>query len=381
MRALTLVQGSLFAVFVLGVAAAALSRIVPFHLPAGADWFDGKVAKAFESHYDERFPGRTLGTNIWAAIDYLLFDEGRPGVVVGRDDWLYTDEEFKTYPDAEASVATHLALIPWVRDELARHGTQLVVALVPSKARIYPEHIGARRPATLHDGLYDRARSALLDAGIAAPDLARALDACKRERASGPGVFLRTDTHWTPAGAQCAALALRAATPVAALPGHGHSRAAAYRTRVERVAPHRGDLFSFLPLDPYFSALLPPAEEIEVRRTELASATDVDGLLGDAAAPQVVLVGTSYSADARWNLTGALQEALQGDVVNYAQVGKGPFEPMLDYLLNSDAVPAAPRLLVWEIPERYLPIAQDLRVERNTPTPAPCPRDGDQEAL
>lgn len=364
MRTLTIVQGSLFAALVLVIAAAAAGRAVPFRLPDNADWLDGRLARAFESHYDARFPGRTLGTNVWAAIDYLLFDEGRPGVVVGRDGWLYTDEEFKTYADAEATVTTHLALIPWVRDELARRGTRLVVALVPSKARVYPEHLGQRRPAALHEGLYGQAQAALRSAGVPAPDLARALGECKRARPA----FLRTDTHWTPDGARCAAQAVRAAA------GRPPADGGPYRTRVGAVQEHRGDLLRFLPLEPYFARLLPPPDRIQVPRTERADAAAAgDALLGDAPPPGVVLVGTSYSADARWNLTGALQEALQEDVVNFAAEGKGPFEPMLSYLLDSEALPVAPRLLVWEIPERYLPLAQDLRVERQVPgTVAAC---------
>jgi alginate O-acetyltransferase complex protein AlgJ len=369
MRALTIVQSSLFAMLVLGIAAAGVVRVVPFDLPAGADVIDGRLAKAFETHYDARFPARTLGTNVWAAIDYVLFDEGRPGVVVGRDGWLYTDEEFKTYADAEVTIATHLALIPWVREELARQGTELVVALVPSKARIYPEHLGARRPAALHEGLYARARHALEQAGIAAPDLAQALTECKRSEPA----FLRTDTHWTPAGARCVAQAVRAGarTP----PG-----AVAYETRIGPATEHRGDLLSFLPLDPYFSSLLPKPELVEVSHTERVAESGGDGLFDDSAAPEAVLVGTSYSADARWNLTGALQEALQQDVVNYAAKGQGPFVPMLDYLLNSSSLPRAPRLLVWEIPERYLPMAQDLRVARDAP-PAACPSDSADQTL
>lgn len=367
MRTLTIVQGSLFAAMVLGVAAAAAGRVMPFRVPDNAEWLDGRAAKAFESHYDDRFPGRTLGTNLWAAIDYVLFDEGRPGVVVGREGWLYTDEEFKVYPEADATIATHLALIPWVREELARQGTELVVALLPSKARVYPEYLGSRQPAALHRDLHGRAQEALRDAGIAAPDLARALTDCKRD---GP-TFLRTDTHWTPDGARCAAQALRAAAGLPPL------EANAFRTQVTSVQEHRGDLVRFLPLDPYFARLLPQPDRIEVRRTERAdAAAGADALLGEAPPPRVVLVGTSYSADARWNLTGALQEALQEDVVNFAAEGKGPFEPMLAYLLHSDQLPTPPKLVIWEIPERYLPMAQDLRVQRTAAAPACEPAAG-----
>ena len=368
MRPLILLQSGLFAGLVLVVAAAAGSRAVPFDLPANADWVNGRLAKAFESHYDESFPAKTLGTNVWAAIDYLLFHEGRPGVVVGERGWLYTEEELQTYPDAEATVATHLALIPWVRDELARRGTRLVVALVPAKARIYPEYLGGHQPAAVHEGLYTRALGALREAGIVAPDLSRALAECKRDEP----VFLRTDTHWTPAGARCAAQTVQAATPARYV---ARGRKGTYRTRVAPAAPYRGDLTRYLPLDPYFAALLPPAEPLAQPHTELADASgSASGLLADRAPPPLALIGTSYSADERWNLTGALQEAFQQDVANYAMEGKGPFEPMLDYLLNSRDLPAAPRLVVWELPERYLPMADDLRVVRHAPAACAAPR-------
>lgn len=366
MRPLTLLQSGLFAGLVLAVAAAAGSRAVPFDLPDHTDWMDGRLAKAFEAHYDDSFPAKTFGTNLWAAIDYLLFHEGRPGVVVGDQGWLYTGEEFQTYPGADTTVATHLSLIPWVRDELARQGTRLVVALVPAKARIYPEYLAGHRPAAVHEALYTRALGALRESGIVAPDLARALEDCKRVAPA----FLRTDTHWTPTGARCAAQAVQAATPARYV---ARGRKGSYRTQVAAAQPYRGDLARYLPLDPYFRRLLPPPEPLAVPRTELAAASaGAAGLLGDASAPSIVLIGTSYSADERWNLGGALQEAFEQDVVNYAMKGKGPFEPMLDYLLNSRDLPSPPRLVIWELPERYLPMAQDLRVVRHAPCPAPA---------
>jgi len=83
-------------------------------------------------------------------------------------------------------------------------------------------------------------------------------------------------------------------------------------------------------------------------------------LLGDAETPEVALVGTSYSAQPRWNFHGALQEALQQDVGNYAKEGLGPFAPMFEYLKSADFAQAPPRLVVWEIPERYLVTHQKL---------------------
>lgn len=322
---------------------------------AGAGWWNGAFAREFESHYDAVFPVRTLGINTWAAISYLLFREGKPGVVVGRDGWLYTAEEFTVAADAEAQVDAHLAQIGQVRERLAARGTGLLIALVPAKARVYPEHVGTRRPAPLHGALYARALAAARAADIPAPDLLAELGQCK----AGGAVFLRTDTHWTPAGARCVAAALARQAGAAGLGTRGER--IAYRTTAAAAVPHRGDLLKFLPLDPWFEGLLPPSDTLAPARTESPAAAGPGSgpgqeLLGEAPAPEVVLVGTSYSANPLWNFTGALQEAFGEDVVSYATPAHGPFLPMHEYLDSADFRARPPRLVIWEMPERYLPM-------------------------
>ncbi|MGA4816040.1 alginate O-acetyltransferase AlgX-related protein [Pseudomonas aeruginosa] len=67
-----------------------------------------------EAHYDKEFPIKRLGTNLWAALDYTLFHEGRPGVVIGKDGWLFTDEEFKPAPSGQ-QLEDNWALVRGVR--------------------------------------------------------------------------------------------------------------------------------------------------------------------------------------------------------------------------------------------------------------------------
>ena len=74
----------------------------------------------------------------------------------------------------------------------------------------------------------------------------------------------------------------------------------------------------------------------------------------------MALVGTSYSAGEAWDFAGALREALGADVLQAAQEGEGPFEPMSDYLEDDAFLQTPPRLVVWEIPERYLPVEDTL---------------------
>jgi alginate O-acetyltransferase complex protein AlgJ len=357
MRTYHFVTSFLFGAVILLLAGAAIVRAVPYDVPDGTPVVDGSLTRDFESHYDEVFPVKTFGTNLWGAIQYTLFGEGRAGVVVGRQGWLYTREEFSVAADAERQVGAHLDLIAEVQRRLQAQGTQLTVALLPAKVRLYPEYLPAVRPAALHRDRYLRARHGLQRRGVRAPDLLGPMARCKSQDA----VFLRTDTHWTPDGAACIAQALAASGALPVADG------AAYRTEIADTRLHRGDLMQFLPLAPYFTALLPQPDVLVVRSTQSASAD----LFGDAPVPSVALVGTSYSADARWNFDGALRDSLGQDVLNLAQVGQGPFQPMRAYLDQPLGAGPAPAHLIWEIPERYLAAATDPRGKDADPQAPP----------
>ena len=141
-------------------------------------------------------------------------------------------------------------------------------------------------------------------------------------------MFLRTDTHWSPLGAETVAQRLGAEireTHLLDVPAQN------FVTRVGEERTHKGDLLSFLPLDPLFDELLPRPEQLQQRTTEAAPALPGgqqsgagDDLFGDSQQPRLALVGTSYSASPRWNFEGALKQALSADLINYAKEGKGP---------------------------------------------------------
>ncbi|UVL90197.1 alginate O-acetyltransferase [Pseudomonas sichuanensis] len=316
---------------------------------------DGKLAKAAETHYDEQFPIKRIGTNLWAALDFKLFNEGRPGVVLGRDQWLFSDEEFKPAVDAQQQMQDNLALVRGIRDTLQRQGVQLVLAIVPAKARLYAEYLGKETPASLHDDLFNQFHAQVRQANVFAPDLLAPLEQAK---ARGQ-VFLRTDTHWTPLGAEVVAQSLaEAVNRQGLLSGEPQ----AYITEAGASAPYKGDLTNFLPLDPLFSNLLPTPDTLQQRKTQPVQAegeSGDDALFDDSQIP-VALVGTSYSANPHWNFLGALQQALRSDVANYAEDGHGPLLPMLKYLQSDAFKNAPPQVVVWEFPERYLPMKNDL---------------------
>lgn len=327
--------------------------VLSYQAPNQFSVLDGNLAKTFESHYDKQFPIKQIGTNVWAALDYVLFNEGRPGVVIGKHDWLYSDEEFNPVADGQQHQRDNLALIQGVREQLAQRNVLLLLAIVPSKSRLYPEHVGDNRISSQREDLYQRFHREVRSADIAAPDLLATLQA---EKNSGQ-LFLRTDTHWTPLGADLVARQL-SETVNRSLALNGEPQE--FVTEATKQKPLLGDLTSFLPLAPLFEQLMPEPDQLQQYQTSAADAAGgTDALFADSDIP-VALVGTSYSANPNWNFAGALRQHLQRDLSNHAEDGQGPIVPMLKYLKSDELANATPQLVIWEFPERYLPMANDL---------------------
>lgn len=317
--------------------------------PPDEPLLDGSWASAFQAEFDRQSLLFTPATNLWGVIEYTLFRQGRSGVLVGEDDWLYSREEF-VYPAREADAAQNLAAnlseVARLDAKLHGQGVELVVALLPAKARIYPEHLGRYRLPAGPLGRYREALTGWRERGVTAVGLERPLLAAKVEG----DVFLRTDTHWTPFGAAVAAAAVAEAVE------RRHSfpwlHDASFETRREEEVALRGDLAQFLPLGPLYETVGPPDDRLRLISTE--STTSAGNDLFAAVEIPVVLIGTSYSEDDRWNFAGALRQSLGSDVLVAAERGRGPYAPMIEYLESEAFRSSPPEMVLWEIPERYL---------------------------
>ena len=314
-----------------------------------ADPITGELTSRYQAGYEGGLFIRGPSTHLWALFRWALFREGRPGVVVGSDGWLFTREEFLFYEDEAQQTEHGLDYITAVRDTLSESGIELVVALVPAKARIHEERLGRLRLPSYTRDRYESFRSLLADRGIRAPDLARALATLDAEEEA----FLRTDTHWTPTGASAAARAL--AGDIASVLDRTSAPRASYARRRGETVAHEGDLLTFIPLGPFQERFGPRPDRLATVTTEAISEPEL-GLFDEVEIP-VALVGTSYSAGGVWDFAGALQSEIEADVINVAVSGEGPFVPMRDYLASETIRETTPRVVVWEIPERYLPVS------------------------
>ena len=306
-----------------------------------ADLRDGSWARAYQAALDQASPLRPAAVALWNAIDLALFRQAPEGVVLGADGWLFTAEEYALPPDPDALRATAVARVQAVDQRLAADGVRLVVTLVPAKAAL----VDAGQPPLPRAAAerYDRLLATLRGAGVEAVDLRPALSAM------GDDAWLRTDTHWTPAGALAAANAL--ATSLRALLPDLAGDAPARLESLGRE-PHHGDLLALLELGPLATWVAPDPDPLE--RMRLVRPPPAGGDLFAPVALPLAVVGTSYAADARWRLSDRLEVALGVEVLDAAAIGDGPFGPMEAYLEGPAYREAHPRAVVWEIPERYL---------------------------
>ncbi len=308
--------------------------------PAAGAVFNGAWSQLFEKNFGEVIPLFAPARDTWGRIEYALFRQGRAGVVVGEDGWLFTSEEFSCPADSEETFAAHMKFVGETADTLRQQGSEIVIALIPAKARVFEEKTGALSWPSCRRDVYDRARAAFKAAGIAYASPLAAL------QAGGAETFLRTDTHWSPAGAARTAEIVADTVKTIKMP----LPAAAFDVKTGAAEPHRGDLLRYLPgvaEDGIASDRLATPESV-------SPAQRSDDLFGDSTAPAAALIGTSYSADPSWGFEAALKKSLGADVINLADEGLGPFSVMKNYLDKKPLTAHPPLLVIWEIPERYL---------------------------
>jgi len=326
-------------------------QLADFERPKQQQILNGEITRSLEKYIDDQNVLKTFATNLWAAIGYKLFKEGRKGVVIGTSGWLFTNEEMDPVADANAIYQANLIAMTHMRDTLKAHGVELVVAIIPAKTRLYRQYLPPeRQPSNIHQALYERIHRDLRNAQIKAPSLLEPMMKANRQHP----VFLSTDTHWTPWGAESVAKALSDFIKEQSLAAVDTKT---FSTEVIEKKPHQGDLLNYLPLSPWFDFMSSFADTIEVKKTTEQTRDDLshteEALFADTSI-EVILVGSSYSANPLWHFAGSLTQNLGTDLLNIAQEGQGPLRPIQEYLQSDEFKNNPPKLVIWEFPERYL---------------------------
>lgn len=312
----------------------------------------GRTSLALEKQLNAKLPMREsliAGAN---GLRYLLLRGANSDVRVGRDGWLFLSEEMQPHPNAAANMAKRIDLMRQISDHLAADGVTLLVLLVPDKFRLYPQHAywAAYDPAR-----YPQALALLAQHKIAYVDPLPAL-----QQAAEQAVYYHSDTHWNQRGAEIVAqqVAQQVKQMTQTKPGLQWD-ASQFSTNPAGAEHERaGDLLRLMGLEHAPNWLRPPPDREMTLKTEQTSAKAAGGLLDDNSVP-VVLAGTSYSL--RANFHGFLQQALHAEILNSAQDGGGFLQSISAYLADQAYQSAKPKLLIWELPERFL--TQSLKAE------------------
>jgi alginate O-acetyltransferase complex protein AlgJ len=274
-----------------------------------------------------------------------------PGIV-GKNDWLFYRYELSDAVDTAATDSS-LDLIQRFNKVLAANGVSMAVTLVPLKMRIYSEYLPDNVKVNAYmAGNYERMNKVLQAAQVNVIDL-NTVFLNSPKRSSDTPLFFRLDTHWAPAGSMLAAETIKTGIDgnaalkkvLAATPEEGFKLALGKR----KVNSKSRDLVDQLPKDaPTF------APEQFVPFSVSRAQPPKEDLLGNREPLGITLVGSSYS-HAWTGFPDALRYTLQRDMLSIS-VGadQGSWVGMEGYLRDDAFQNQAPKMVIWEMPERDL---------------------------
>jgi alginate O-acetyltransferase complex protein AlgJ len=270
--------------------------------------------------------------------------------IVGQNDWLYYRYDF-TDASEQPAVDKSVRLFSALSGLLEANGTQMVLAVVPAKVRVYPQHLPTDRALTpFLAAHYGTSLAALRGAGVDAVDLEQPFLA-HAAKPDAELLFMRLDSHWSQSGALLAAetiAAHAAAQPdVQAVAGALPARAYTLQWNPTPQTLPLGDLTGILPPGT-------PTYAPEQARVFTVTAPAGGDLLAENATPGIALMGSSFSG-AWTGFPDALRYALQRDVASVSVAADRGHWVGLELFLRDDGFQMqAPKLLVVEIPERGL---------------------------
>jgi alginate O-acetyltransferase complex protein AlgJ len=308
------------------------------------DFREGRTTGGLEKQLDHKLPARAALISVANSVRFVLTSGGGEQVRVGKNGWLFLTDELRYESGGTAHLRARAELFGATAHALDRQGVKLVVALVPDKARLYSHQLANGFYPDYNLSRYQDALTRLRSSGVLTVDLLKPLTLAALEG----DVYYRSDTHWNQTGAEVAAKEVALAISKLGL----ELEKTAFNTTSNGAETERtGDLIHMMGLDETPKALRPRPDIETPVITRQSSADSAAGLFGEVVVP-IVLTGTSYSL--RGNFHGFLQQALSVKVLNTAKDGGGLLQAGASYLTDNAFQSAKPKILVWEVPERFL---------------------------
>jgi alginate O-acetyltransferase complex protein AlgJ len=260
----------------------------------------------------------------------------------GCGDWLLLADELMLHSDRTANFSRHVAIVEQVAGFLKARNIALLVVPVPDKSRVEAAQLcTVKRPAAFGSRFTDFETS-LRGAGLTVVDLLQPMAALDGER------YYRTDTHWNERGARLAADTIAGLLRQDRL---APDQKAEFRVTTDHLRERVGDLIRLAGLDRVPYPLRPRGDEEAPTVIEQSAAATV-GILDETPAPQLAVIGTSFSR--RANFVPFLSLALAAPVENRSFDDGGITKAAIAYFANPEFLKSPPRAVVWEIPERMI---------------------------
>jgi alginate O-acetyltransferase complex protein AlgJ len=303
---------------------------------------DGATAAAVSTLLQKANPLEGPLVTLDRVTAYLATGDLGARVRRGCDNWLFLTDELQLHPDRAANAARRLKIVEQVAAYLKSRNIGLAVVPVPDKSRVEAAELcGVDRPAVLSGRLADF-ETRLKAAGIGTVDLLAPMNAAGGER------YYRSDTHWNERGARAAAGVIAASLDQAGL---APTQKAQFKVSTEPQHERVGDLIRLAGLDHVPYPLRPRGDDEKATVIDQSAAANV-GLLDETPAPELAVIGTSFSR--RANFVPFLALALGAPVENRAEDGGGVTNAAIAYFAKPEFQKTPPRAVVWEIPERMI---------------------------
>jgi alginate O-acetyltransferase complex protein AlgJ len=346
-RPLMLPGVALLVILLIGLASSLYTLVVKHdELPAkDSSWpaaANGEAAAAVAHFLQQANPLADPLVTVDRVMAYLATGDLGARVRQGCGNWLFLTDELELHRERAANAARHIKMVEEVAAYLKARDIGLAVVPVPDKSRVQSADLcGVDRPATISGRLGDF-EARLEAAGIGVIDLLAPM------KTAGGELYYRTDTHWNEHGAKAAAGAIAVALRRAGL---APTQKAEFRVSTEPERERVGDLIRLAGLDHVSYPLRPRGDEEAPTVIEQSAAANV-GLLDETPAPELAVIGTSFSRHA--NFASFLSLALNAPVENRAEDGGGVANAAIAYFANPEFQKSPPRAVVWEIPERMI---------------------------
>jgi alginate O-acetyltransferase complex protein AlgJ len=254
--------------------------------------------------------------------------------VIGKDGWLFPVWDRVSDVDMN-QVRQTSRVIGEAMGILKAGGIDTAIMLIPSKGRTYRQFLpNDLRVSPDADRRYNAVLGDLRRPGAILPDL----DTVFRAKAPSVQLFFKSDTHWTPMGAELAAVevakAIGPAMPRSSRPGTQVS------TLVNKMQP-RGDLVRNLP-DTQRASYGP--EPYQIR--EIVNAGGQNALIADDTS-DITIVGNSYM-EPRYGFQPILSNQLSRPVSLFWKPNNvGPFATLLQYVSSEGFKQQRPKVIAW----------------------------------